>query len=126
MIKQLEITVEPEVTPTIPDEYEIELGEGTLSRIRIRPALGPNWEVYTRLLHLENAFIPDDNSEWIPLGSVVLEFSPKFDDWKGIYVIKVQICSPQALFSHTIQYDFTLDEKRPFDDVFAEFIARGF
>jgi hypothetical protein len=96
-----------------------------LSHVRIRPAAGPNWEVYTRILHLENPIIPDHNEEWIPLESIALDFFPDFSDWSGIYKIKIQICSPDARFSHTVQYEITLNEKQSLVDLFSSFVNKG-
>jgi len=125
MIKQMSLTVQSGVTPDNPDEYTVKLGKGTLSHVSVRPANGPNWEVYIRFLHLESAIIPNDNDEWIPLERIALDFYPKFDDWHDIYKIKVQLCSPQARFSHTVQVQITLDEFASTEQLLDKLIQEG-
>ena len=126
MIKQLAITVQPQITATNPDSYRIKLCKGVLSSVVIRPANGPNWEVYTRMLHFENAIIPDDNDEWIPLEGTALEFYPMFSDWNDIHNITIEICSPKARFAHTVQYEITVNESITTEQLLGNFIALGF
>lgn len=125
MIRQIELTVTPQTTANNPQQVEIKLGKGVLSEVRIQPASGPNWEVYTRVLHLENSIIPDIEGQWIPLESELLTFKPEFNDWLGVYAVKIEICSPEARFSHTVQYALTLDEKPSMADIFSAFIKMG-
>ena len=126
MIKQLAITVQPSVTADNPDEYAIKLGKGTLSQVTVRPANGPNWEVYIRFIHLESAIIPNDNDEWIPLERIALDFYPNFNLWHNIYVIKVQICSPQARYSHTVQIELTTQEQKTQEQLLSQLVSGGF
>ena len=126
MIKQMAITVQPGITAIEPDEYTIKLGKGTLSHVSVRPANGPNWEVYIRFLHLESAIIPNDNDEWIPLERVALDFYPQFTLWHDIYAVKVQLCSPQARYPHTVQVELTLAEHKTTDQLMELFIKEGF
>lgn len=126
MIKQVAITVEPGVTASSPDEYLIKLGKGTLSQVSIRPASGPNWEVYIRLLHLESAIVPNDNDEWIPLEKWALEYYPNFNLWKDIYQVKIQMCSPQARYAHTVQVELKLTEERTTEQLLDALIQEGF
>ena len=125
MIKQLAITVQPGVTSANPDEYSIKMGKGTLSQVTVRPANGPNWEVYIRFLHLESAIIPNDNDEWIPLERIALDFYPNFTLWHDIYAIKVQLCSPQARYQHTVQIEVTLDEYATTEQLLDKLITEG-
>lgn len=111
MIIQKECTVIAETSSVIPFELLVGCGKGTLTKVTIRPAFGPNWEVYTRILHLENPIVPDNTSEWIPLERDMLTFNLHFNEWKGIYALKIQLCSPQARYDHTVQYDFEIDEQ---------------
>lgn len=126
MIQQIEITVPPKVTLKAPISVTVGLAVGTLSTVVITPPPGPNWEVYTRILHLENAIIPDDNTQWIPLERVALVFNPVFSDWKGIYKIVVEACSPQARYHHTIQYTFEVIETKTQSQLLANLIDKGF
>jgi hypothetical protein len=126
VIKQIAVTVEPGITSSNPDEYTIKLSEGTLTHVAIRPAPGPNWEVYIRFLHLESAIIPNDNDEWIPLERETLDFYPSFDLWQDVYTIKVQICSPQAKYSHTVQIEINLAEQKTTEQLLDAFIKEGY
>lgn len=125
MIQQIEITVQPGVTAKAPISVIVGLSLGTLSTVSITPPPGPNWEVYTRILHLENAIIPDDNTEWIPLERNTQVFNPLFSDWKGIVKVVVEICSPQARYPHTIQYTFEVIESQTQEQLLSEFIEKG-
>jgi len=122
----MSITVQAGVTPTIPDEYSFNVGKGILSHVSVRPANGPNWELYIRFLHLESPFIPDDTEEWIPLERTALDFYPQFSDWHDIYVIKVQLCSPQARYPHTVQIELTVDEKETTEQLLLRLLQGGF
>lgn len=126
MIVQMEYTVNPSVTANNPDEYLIKLGKGTLTEVTVTPAPGPNWEVYIRFLHLENPIIPDDVNEWIPLERTRLEFHPMFDQWSEIYVLKVQLCSPQARYPHNVQVMVTLQEQETNEQLLSSLIEKGF
>jgi len=76
-------------------------------------------------MHLDNAIIPDDNSQWIPLERNTLIFNVLFDVWKGIYKVEVQLCSPQARYPHTIQYAFEVLEQKTLQQSFADLIEKG-
>lgn len=125
MIIHLEVTIQPSIQPTDPSEYVIPLAKGTLTRVQISPAPGPNWEVYCRVLHFENPIIPDNTDEWIPLERESLVFYPNYDNWNKIYSITLQLCSPQARYSHTIQFIFELTEKESSDVLLAEILKKG-
>ena len=125
MIRQFEVTIEPGVTSSNPNETIVRLGKGVLSHVSIRPAPGPNWEVYIRFLHLESPVIPNDAEEWIPLEREKLDFYPNFDLWKEIYVIKVQLCSPQARYPHKIQIELTLAESESTEQLLSKLISEG-
>lgn len=119
------ITVQPGIMPIDPDEYVIKLGKGTLSHISVRPANGPNWEVYIRFLHLESPFIPNDANEWVPLERIALDFYPNFTLWHDIYAIKVQLCSPQARYPHTVQIEIALQEVETTEQLLDKLISEG-
>ena len=99
---------------------------GVLTNVSIFSAPGPNWEVYTRLLHLENSIIPDDNSQWLALDGTPLTFMPMFLDWKGIYKVVIEICSPQARYSHTVQYLLEVSEQKTQQQLLSDLIDKGF
>jgi len=125
MITQLEITVQPQVQPDNPDRYTLNVAKGVLTKVGIRPAPGPNWEVYTRILHFENAIIPDDNDEWIPLEREALYFYPDFSGWKGVYTLTIEICSPESRFPHTVQFELTIAEKATSRDLIEQMVGAG-
>lgn len=126
MIKQIEVTIQPGVTSDNPNETTVKMGKGVLTHVSVRPAPGPNWEVYIRFVHLESSFIPNDNDEWIPLEREKLDFTPNFDLWKDVYVIKVQLCSPQARYSHKVQIELTLAEKATSEQLLSRMVNEGF
>ena len=125
MIQQIEITVQPRVTPSNPTIETVGLAMGILSTVAIIPPFGPNWEVYTRVLHLDNAIVPDDNSQWVPLERNPLVFNVLFDGWKGIFKVNIEICAPQARYPHTIQYIFEVLEQRTQQQLLADLIEKG-
>jgi len=126
MIQHVEITVQPRVTAKAPTTETVGLALGVLSIVVIIPAPGPNWEVYTRILHLENAIIPDDNTQWLPLERNPLVFNPMFSDWKGIPKVVIEVCSPQARYPHTIQYLFEVSERETERQLLSSLIKKGF
>jgi hypothetical protein len=125
MIRQIEVTVEPSTTAINPNITEIKIGQGLLSRVVVRPAPGPNWEVYFRLMHMDNSIVPDIKGEWIPLEKDALIFTPNFNDWKGVLRLNVELCSPEAKYKHTIQVEIEIEEKPSIVDTLHEFIQKG-
>lgn len=125
MIKQIAIIVQPGVTAVEPDEHVIKVSKGILSHVSIRPANGPNWEVYIRLIHMETPFIPNDNDEWIPLERIALNFYPQFSEWHDVYTVKAQICSPEARYPHTVQLELTIDEQDTTEQLLSRLIDEG-
>lgn len=110
MIRTAELTITPAVKATEPRELTIKLTKGTLTQVRVASAPGVNWEVYFRILHLENAIIPDANDQWIALSGGVLEYDVYHTDWHDVYNIVIQMCAPQARYSHTVNFTFVLQE----------------
>jgi len=125
MILHDEIIVTPETTVVVPVEHVYKLCPGTITSIVVIPAIGPNWEVYIRFLHLENAFIPNDNTNWIPLEKYMLDFNPLFGQWEDVYQIKCQVCAPQAKFTHNIQVIVTCQEIATIEESFDALLQIG-
>jgi hypothetical protein len=126
MIRQVEVTVSPLTTVAAPNETAVKLCVGIFSRLYVRSAPGCNGEVYFRVQYRENSFIPDNNDEWIPLSGEILEFNPNFSSWDGTYNVILQLCSPDARFEHIIQFEFEVIETETLEQLFKEFIERGF
>lgn len=125
MIRQIEVTVLAATTVASSNITKIKTCKGTLSKVVVRPAPGPNWEVYFRILHMHNAIIPDSNSEWIPLEREALEFYPHFTEWKGLYELTIEFCSPQANYPHVIQIEIDIQETPDIVETMQDFIAKG-
>lgn len=125
MIVQIEITVPAGTSVNEPIIEKLSLCKGTLTRFIVRPPPGPNWEVYTRLLHFENSVVPNDNDEWIPLERETLEFTPNFNDWKDVYELSIEVCSPQAKYRHIIQYELEVNELGTTGELINDLIQRG-
>lgn len=126
MIIHDEIIVQPQTLIDNCIEREYKLGSGTITAISVIPAIGPNWEVFFRFLHLENAFIPDSNSDWIPVESFKLDFAPQFNDWLDVYKIKLQVCAPQAKYKHSLHVIITLRETSTTSQAIESLIKVGF
>jgi hypothetical protein len=104
------ITVNYKTPSTSPIRIELKLGKGTLTRVTFDVPPGSNGEVYLRVLHLENSIIPDVVDQWIPVSGGLYEFTPNYNEWKGVYKIQLEGCSPQARYNHTIEVTLHLDE----------------
>lgn len=104
---------------------EIKLGKGTLTRVTFDVPPGANGEVYLRVLHLENSIIPDVVNEWIPVSEGKYDFNPLFSEWKDIYKVMLEGCSPGAKFSHSIEVMFELNEVGTFQELLSGFIRIG-
>jgi len=125
MIVQAECVVVAGTPSTTPYEKVVGFSSGTLTKVTIRPAFGPNWEVYTRILHLEHPVIPNATNEWIPLERDMLVFNVHFTDWKGIYWMTLQLCYQTARFDHTVQYEFELDEQLTIAQLMGRMLGLG-
>jgi len=126
MFKSIEITVYSKTLSTTPKQAVIELCKGTLRQIVLRPAFGPNWEVYARVKYREYLLWPNDESEWVPLERYPVEILPNWSNWDGTYDITIELCSPQARFNHNVVVDIDVDEQPSFLTLFKDFIAKGF
>lgn len=120
------ITVNAETSLESAEQKEYKLCKGVLTTVVILPAFGPNWEVFFRMLHLENSIIPDVNDDWIPLEREKLTFEPHFSDWKDVYKVKVEMCSPQAKYKHTVNLIITVLEIATAEQSLDKILQEGF
>lgn len=125
MIRHCQLTVDEQTQATSPEELSIEVCNGTLTKVVVSPTIGPNWEVYFRLIHFEDVIIPSSDNEWIPLERETLIFLPDFNDWESIYELKVQLCSPQAKYAHTVQVTLEISEIETSDALLRQVLQMG-
>jgi len=126
VIVSLALTVPAGTAVEDAERREIKLAEGSLVRVRFDVPPGANGEVYLRVLHLEDSIVPDVTDQWIPLTGGVLDFAPGFSDWQGVFKLQLEGCSPGALYSHTIECQFEVDEGGGLVGLFERFIGLGF
>ena len=121
-----EIVVEKGTTATAPQITTVGLGKGVLQRVTIRPAPGPNWEVYAKVVYREFSLLPLNHDDWVALERYPVEVFPNWSNWDGTYDMEVWTCSPQARFNHTIQVEFEIEENNTVIQLLKDFISRGF
>lgn len=126
MHKTVTVTVPPQTTATNPVQEYVKLAKGTLDKVVIRPAPGPNWEVYIKVKYREFSLIPLNDDEWIPLERWPVEVNPEFDSWDGGYEMLIECCSPGARYSHTVEVEFHVLEKLSIRQMVQAFVSGGF
>lgn len=125
MFKSISTTVPAGTQADDPIQTPVKLCGGTITRVVIRPAIGPQWEVYTKILYRETSIIPGEEEEWIPLERDPVVIEPQWNLWDGTYVIDILLCSPEARFSHTIVYDIAVLESMTEVQAIEDLISRG-
>lgn len=110
MYKDYELTVQPGVTSSSPTEFIKEFPACVIERVTITFQRGPNREVYTRILHEAKPIIPDDPQEWINGENESVVITGPWEDWDGLYRLRIQMCSPGARLPHKVIYRFDLGE----------------
>ncbi len=125
MFKSIAVTVDPGTKPDAPKQVSLELCEGTIKSIAIRPAVGPQWELYCKIVYREVSIIPFDDTEWIPLERDVVVSNPNWSRWDGTYVIDILGCSPAARFTHTFIVDIEVEEGQTVVEAIQDLISRG-
>jgi len=93
--------------------------------VTLRPAEGPNWELYAKIVYRETSLVPFDETEWIPLERDTVESLLNWARWDGTYVIDIYACSPQARFSHTFIVDVEVEEGMTMVQAILDLISRG-
>lgn len=88
----------------------IKVGKGTLEKVLIDVPDGPNWELFVRIRHLEHTIVPFESDEWLAVNGHLYTYTPQFNDWKDVYTITIETCSPQAVYEHTIQITLEINE----------------
>ncbi len=125
MFKTVSITVPAGTPAETPIETSVKLCDGTVKSIIIRPAIGPQWELYVKVVYREISIIPFDESEWIPLEREPVPTYPNWSRWDGTYVIDILACSPQARFNHTFLVDIEVEEGMTEVEAIQDLISRG-
>lgn len=125
MYKSISVLVPAGTQPTEPVQELVKLCEGTITSIVIRPAIGPQWELYAKVMYREIAIFPFDATEWIPLEQYPIEIHPNWNRWDGTYVIEILGCSPDARFNHTFSVDIEVEEGLTEVEAILDLISRG-
>lgn len=125
MIVSTSITIPASILANAPVRQEIKLAKGTLTKITFDVPTGPKGEVYLRVLHLENSILPDVTNQWIPVSGGFYSFVPLFNDWKNVYQLQLEGCSPQARYPHTIEVLFEVSEKGTIVEALQSFLRMG-
>lgn len=125
MIISTSLAVSASTTVADAIRQEIKLAKGTLTKVTFDVPSGSNGEVYLRVLHLENSIIPDVTDQWIPVSGGFYSFVPLFTDWKNVYVLQLEGCSPQARYPHTIEVLFEVSEKGTIVEALQAFLRIG-
>lgn len=126
MFKSISITIPPGTPADEPIETSVKLCDGTIRRITIKPAIGPQWELYTKIIYRESSIIPTDESQWIPLEREAVIVEPNWARWDGTYIIDILGCSPDARFSHSFVVDIEVEEGLTTVQALEDLILRGF
>lgn len=106
--KEFELEVQPGVTEIDPTVYTKEFPLCKLEKTVISFPPGPNREVYVQVWHECKAMYPEDPNEWITGEDTDVEISGPWEDWDGLYELKLRMCAPQARLSHKIIFRFDL------------------
>jgi len=125
MFKSISITVPAGTTVDDPVVTFLKLCKGTISSITIRPASGPQWELFCKIEYRETALFPFDESEWIPLEREVVRIEPNWSRWDGTYNIEILSCSPDARFTHTYMVDVEVEEGMSAVEAILYLISKG-
>lgn len=110
MYKDYELAVEAGITASDPTEFIKAFPPVVIERVTITFPKGPNREVYTRILHEATPVFPQDPQEWINGENESVVITGPWDNWDGLYNLRIQMCSPQARLPHKIIYRFDLVE----------------
>lgn len=125
MFKSISVTVPPGTRPEAPVHIPLKLCKGTIISITIRPAVGPNWELFAKIGYRETSLIPFDETEWIPLERDPVVSQLNWSRWDGTYDIDIYGCSPQARFVHTFIVEVEIEEGMTTVEAILDLISRG-
>lgn len=125
MIISREYTITPKLSLTDKIIDSVKLGKGTLTKVAFHSAPGVNGEIYVRIIHFEDSLVPDETDEWIPLTGSRQEYHLQFNSWHTIPVVTIEICAPEARFTHKINVELELEEDLTLPQLFKAFIKEG-
>lgn len=126
MYRSVECTVPAGTEADDPYSETVKLAKGTLRRVSIRPAPGPNWEVYARVRYREFSLFPIDDDEWVTLERDPINIETNWDSWDGTYDMTVEFCSPDARFQHKVNVEFEVDEKPTLQEILLRLVKGAF
>lgn len=112
MYKDYELTVAAGTTAADPTEFIKTFPACMVERLTITFPKGPNREVYVRILHEAENVFPQDPEEWINGEDESVVIVTNWQNWDGLYRLRIQMCSPGARLSHKVIYRFDLGEMR--------------
>ena len=112
MYKDYELTVAAGTTAANPTEFIKTFPPSVIEKVTITFPKGPNREVYTRIMHEAKHVFPQDPEEWINGEDESIVITGSWQDWDGLYRLRIQMCSPGARLSHKVIYRFDLGEMR--------------
>lgn len=125
MLKSVEVTVPAGTRPDNPVQIPLKLCKGTIISVTIRPAPGPQWELYAKILYRETSLLPFDETEWIPLEREPVVAQLNWSRWDGTYEIDILGCSPQARFEHRFIVEVEVEEGMTTVEAILDLISRG-
>jgi hypothetical protein len=126
MFKSISVTVPAGTQANAPVQETVKLCKGTIKSVVFRPAIGPQWELYAKVVYRETAIIPFDETQWIPLEQYPVEAQPNWNRWDGTYDIEILGCSPEARFNHTFIVEIEVEEGMTEVEAILDLISRGF
>ena len=97
-----EVAVPAGTLAASPVEQVFMLPVGTLNRVEIFFPPGPQGEVKVRMLLNGTQIYPSETGQWIAWDAGAVDASLALDVPYGENQVKVQVCSPNANFAHTI------------------------
>lgn len=125
MIISREYLIEPKTSLSNKTSDIVKLGKGTLRKVSFHSAPGVNGEIYVRIIHFENSIVPDESGQWITLTGARQEYQLHYNDWNEVPMISVEICAPEAKFSHRINVEMETEEELTLPQLFKAFIKGG-
>lgn len=110
MYKDYELTVQPGVTAASPTEFIKTFPPCVIERVRVSFPKGPNREVYIKIMHEREHVFPLDPQEWVNGEDETVTMIGPWQNWDGLYRLRILLCSPGARLPHKVIFRFELTE----------------
>lgn len=117
MYKDYELSVNPGVTSASPTEYRKPFPPCVIEEAVITFPKGPNREVYCKIMHEGESVFPLDPEEWINGEDETVVIKGPWQNWDGLYWLRIKLCSPGARLPHKVIVRFNLSEYRPYSNL---------